>query len=73
VAESFAERSASGRRHPGHGDRPEDAEEVRQDVETGRYDALDLPGELLRVDPEHVDLDELAARAAPGEEPSTLH
>jgi predicted kinase len=72
VARSFAERTASGRRHPGHGDRPEDAEEVRRDVESGRYDPLDLPGELLRVDPADVDLDELAARAAPEEAASAL-
>jgi len=72
VAQSFAERSASGRRHPGHGDRPEHAEEVRRDVEAGRYDPLELPGELLRVDPADVDLDELAARAAPEEAASAL-
>ena len=72
VARSFAERSASGRRHPGHGDRPEHADDVRRDVETGRYDPLDVPGELIRVDPADVDLDELAARAAPEQAPSPL-
>ena len=72
VAQSFAERSASGRRHPGHGDWPEHAEEVRRDVVAGRYDPLELPGELLRVDPADVDLDELAARAAPEEAASAL-
>jgi predicted kinase len=72
IERSFAERAASGRRHPGHGDEPEHAAEVREDVEAGRYDPLDLPGELLRVDPADVDLDELAARAAPEEPPSAL-
>jgi predicted kinase len=72
VERSFAERSASGRRHPGHGDEPEDAAEVRRDVEAGRYDPLEVPGELLRVDPEDVDLDELAGRAAPGEASAAL-
>jgi predicted kinase len=72
VERSFAERSASGRRHPGHGDEPEDAAEVRDDVEAGRYDPLDVPGELIRVDPDDVELDELAARAAPDEARSAL-
>jgi predicted kinase len=72
AAQSFAERSTSGRRHPGHRDRPEDAAEVRRDIEAGRYDPLDVPGELLRVDPDEVDLDELAARAAPEEAGSAL-
>ena len=46
----FAERAASGRRHPGHHDEPADAEEVRRDLERGRWDSLDLPGELIEVD-----------------------
>ena len=46
----FAVRAASGRRHPGHRDEPEDAEEVRRDLERGRWDPLDLPGELIEVD-----------------------
>ncbi|MBD0330577.1 MAG: AAA family ATPase [Thermoleophilia bacterium] len=64
VAERFAERAASGRRHPGHRDRPEDAQEVLEDVHAGRWDALDLPGELLEVDVDSVDVDELAATLA---------
>ena len=56
------ERAASGDRHPGHGDRPEDAKEVLDDLRAGRWDALDLPGELLEVDVDEVDVDELAAR-----------
>jgi predicted kinase len=62
VARQFAERAASGRRHPGHRDRPEDAGEVLEDVEGGRWDALDLPGELIEVDVDELDLDALVAR-----------
>lgn len=50
LLDRFAERAASGRRHPGHGDSPADVEEVRRDLERGRWDALDLPGELIEVD-----------------------
>ena len=62
VARHFAERAASGRRHPGHGDRPEDAQEVVEDVESGRWDALDLPGELIEVDVDELDYDVLVRR-----------
>jgi predicted kinase len=62
VERQFAERAASGDRHPGHRDRPEDAEEVREDLEEGRWDALDLPGELIEVDVDEVDADQLADR-----------
>jgi predicted kinase len=63
---SFAERARSGDRHPGHGDEPEDVEEVRRDLEAGRWEPLDLPGELVEIDPddESVDVDELAERLA---------
>ena len=47
IADRFAERSASGDRHPGHGDRPAYADEVRAKIEAGRWDPLDLPGELI--------------------------
>ena len=50
LLDRFAERAASGRRHPGHGDEPEDADEVRRDLERGRWDALDLPGKPIEVD-----------------------
>ena len=50
LVERFAERSASGRRHPGHDDDPEDAAEVRRKIESGFWDPLDLPGELIRVE-----------------------
>src|SRR5690349_405081 len=35
LVEEFAERSASGERHPGHDDDPEDAGEVRSKIEAG--------------------------------------
>jgi predicted kinase len=47
LLERFEERAASDERHPGHEDRPE---EVRDDLERGRFDPLDLPGELIEVD-----------------------
>jgi predicted kinase len=60
LLERFAERAASDERHPGHEDRPE---EVRDDLERGRWDPLDLPGELIEVDPSHPpDLTALGAR-----------
>jgi predicted kinase len=61
LVESFAERSASGRRHPGHDDRPEDAAEVRRKIESGFWDPLDIPGELIRVD-RRADAAEIARR-----------
>ena len=62
VGRHFAERAASGRRHPGHGDRPDDASEVVADVEAGRWDALDLPGETIELDVDAVDYDDLVGR-----------
>jgi predicted kinase len=49
IVEKFARRAASGDRHPGHGDEPEDAETVRRELEDGRWEPLDLPGELIRA------------------------
>ena len=62
--QTFAERAASGRRHPGHDDDPEDAAEVRAKLEAGLWGALDLPGELIEVDMTggRVDVDVLADR-----------
>jgi predicted kinase len=63
LLERFAERAASGERHPGHDDSPDDVEEVRRDLERGRWDPLDLPGELIEVDlGEPPDVASLAAR-----------
>ena len=47
LLERFAKRAASGKRHPGHGDSPEDVDEVRARLERGDWDPLDLPGRLL--------------------------
>ena len=55
----FEERARSGNRHPGHGDRPEDVDEVRARLEAGVWEPLDLPGALVRVDAEE-DEDEAA-------------
>jgi predicted kinase len=49
-------------RHPGHVD-SERLEALREAVETGRHEPLDLPGETLRIDTTRpVDLDALAER-----------
>jgi predicted kinase len=50
IVEAFARRAAEGDRHPGHGDAPEDAEEVRAELEAGRWEPLDLAGELIQAD-----------------------
>jgi predicted kinase len=60
LLERFAERAASAERHPGHEDRPE---QVREDLERGRWDPLDLPAELIEVDlSEEPDVAALGAR-----------
>lgn len=60
--EVVLERYASRERHSGHGD-DERIEAVRQAVESGRHDPLDLPGETIRLDTSSdVDHDGLAAR-----------
>ena len=50
LLEHFAERSASGDRHPGHEDDPEDAETVRRELEAGLWNALEIPGALIEAD-----------------------
>jgi predicted kinase len=67
TAERFAERAEAGERHPGHEDDPEDAEELRADIEAGRYDPLDVPGEVVRVHPDELDVEALARRVVPEE------
>jgi predicted kinase len=64
----FAERSASGDRHPGHDGDPEDAEELRRKIDSGLWDPLDLPGELIRVDASRgeVDVESIASRSVFG-------
>lgn len=62
LLERFAERVRRGERHPGHGDGPEDVEEVRADLRTGRWDPLDLPGALIAFDKDREDEEELVER-----------
>jgi predicted kinase len=50
LVEKFARRAAKGDRHPGHGDDPGDAEEVRARLEAGQWEPLELPGALVRAD-----------------------
>jgi predicted kinase len=57
IVEHFAERSAGGKRHPGHDDDPEDAEEVRRKLDAGLWDPLGLPGELISIDVVSGDVD----------------
>jgi predicted kinase len=47
--EVLVERYASRERHPGHVD-SERIDALRDAVETGRHQPLDLPGELIRID-----------------------
>lgn len=65
LVREFAERSANGERHPGHGDDPSDAEEVRRKVDAGLWNPLDLPGKLISLDmsgDENIDPADVAAR-----------
>lgn len=62
LLERFAQRARSGERHPGHGDAPEDAEEVRADLREGRWDPLDIPGTLIEFDKDREDEKELVGR-----------
>jgi predicted kinase len=50
LVEKFAKRAASQKRHPGHGDEPSDANELRDKIESGLWNALDLPGDLVEAD-----------------------
>jgi predicted kinase len=61
ILDAFARRAEEGDRHPGHGDEPEDADEVREQLQAGRWEPLDLPGTLIRADMRE-DEDSLAAR-----------
>jgi predicted kinase len=62
IEEEFAERAASGRRHPGHRDSPDKAGDVRDDVEAGRWDPLDLPGKLIQLDIDELDYETLVGK-----------
>jgi predicted kinase len=61
LAAEFAKRAAGGRRHPGHGDEPSDAREVRQKIDAGEWDALPGLGRVVEVDAT-ADTAELARR-----------
>ena len=60
----FVERAEHGDRHPGHGDGAGDADELRALLEAGRWDPLELDGELHRFDLDERDeiVDRLAAQ-----------
>ena len=64
LLERFVGRIEEGERHPGHGDEPEDVEEVERQLDEGVWDPLELDGELLRVDKDDpaFDVDDLARR-----------
>jgi predicted kinase len=62
--EVLLERYDARDRHPGHVD-AERIEGLREAVETGRHDPLDLPGATIRVDTsQRVDVETLAGRIA---------
>jgi hypothetical protein len=61
LVEKFAQRAASGKRHPGHQDEPEDAAEVRAKLEAGLWKPLRLPGLLVEADM-HDDEEQIVAR-----------
>lgn len=58
----FAARAATAERHPGHGDTA-NLDEFRAELLAGRYEPLDVPGEVLTVDttnPAEVSIPDLA-------------
>lgn len=62
LLERFVGRVQEGDRHPGHGDEPEDVNEVARKLDAGIWEPLDLPGALIRVDKDDpgFELDDLA-------------
>jgi predicted kinase len=71
LLDRFVERVEEGSRHPGHGDAPEDVDEVRAKLEAGVWDPLDLPGVVIEVDKgaEGFSYDQLAERVRAVAEP----
>jgi predicted kinase len=61
LVEKFARRAASGKRHPGHGDEPGDADELRAKLEAGLWEPLELPGTRVKADM-HEDEEEIVDR-----------
>lgn len=49
LLERYRERLKAGDRHPGHLDDPTDPK-LREQLEDGRYDPLDIPGEVIDLD-----------------------
>jgi predicted kinase len=65
LARRFAERARGADRHPGHGDEPADAAELKAKIEAGLWDALDLDGPTIEIDMTEsgeLDFDELETR-----------
>jgi predicted kinase len=50
LLERFVGRIREGDRHPGHGDEPEDVDDVERKLDEGVWEPLPLDGELLEVD-----------------------
>jgi predicted kinase len=48
----FVARARSGKRHPGHGDEPSDAADLRAKIEAGLWEPLQIPGTLVEADME---------------------
>jgi predicted kinase len=46
----FVERARSGERHPGHGDEPSDAADLRAKIDAGLWKPLEIPGTLVEAD-----------------------
>jgi predicted kinase len=64
--EVLLKRYASRRRHPGHVD-SERIEALREAVDSGRHDPLELPGAMIQIDTRSAfDLADLAERIASG-------
>jgi predicted kinase len=61
--EVLVERYRSRERHPGHVD-SERIDALRDAVETGRHDPLDLPGETIRIDTTNTSFDDVWPRIA---------
>lgn len=64
--ERFAARAVTAERHPGHGD-TDNLDEFRAELLAGRYEPLDVPGEVLTVDttdPAAVSIPDLARRVS---------
>lgn len=64
LLDRFTTRSSSVERHPGHCD-DTNLDEFRADLLAGRYEPLDVPGEVLTLDTTDLDavsIDDLAAR-----------